>query len=354
MIITGGGTGGHLFPGLAVAEALAVGGETSILFVGSAYGIEAQAIPQTRFPFQALRVRGLRGRGVRGVVEFVWQFPLALLYAWRMLGTFRPALVLGLGGYGSVPVAVAAWVRRVPLVLLEQNAHPGLANRVLARLARKICTTYAESESFFPAGKTVHTGNPVRQLTCSQRPAPNRFTLFAFGGSQGAHTINCAMVEAAPILLRAVPGLRLLHQTGAADTQWVRQRYDAIGLDAEVLAFVTDMGDAYGRADLVVCRSGATTLSELSAVAKPSILIPYPFAADDHQRKNAEILQAHGAAEMILNAELTGERLAACVRALADDRARLGKMGESVRQLAVPDAAARVVTLCRQVAGGER
>jgi UDP-N-acetylglucosamine--N-acetylmuramyl-(pentapeptide) pyrophosphoryl-undecaprenol N-acetylglucosamine transferase len=337
---------------LAVAEVVAARGDASVLFVGSAYGIEARAVPRTPFPFHALFVRGVRGRGLRGMLEFGWRLPLAVLESWRIVSTFQPTLVLGLGGYGSVPVAVAAWLRRVPLVLLEQNAHPGLANRVLARLARKICTTYAESASFFPTGKAVHTGNPVRQLRCSQRPSRDRFTLFAFGGSQGAHAINGALLDAAPILLRQVPGLRIVHQTGAADARWVRQRYAEIGIEAEVLEFVQDMGEAYGLADLVICRAGATTLAELSAVAKPSILIPYPFAADDHQRRNAEILKEQGAAEMILNADLNGERLAASVLTLARDRERLARMGERARNLAVPDATLRVVSVCAQAAAG--
>ncbi|MFI5394648.1 MAG: undecaprenyldiphospho-muramoylpentapeptide beta-N-acetylglucosaminyltransferase [Candidatus Binatia bacterium] len=354
MIVAGGGTGGHLFPGLAVAEALAAQEDTSILFVGSAYGLEATAVPKTRFPFRALRVRGLRRRGVRGVLEFVWRLPLAVLQSWHIVGTFQPTLVLGLGGYGSVPVAVVAWLRRIPLVLLEQNVHPGLANRGLARLARKICTTYAESAHFFPAGKVVHTGNPVRQLSSTRGPSPGHFTIFVFGGSQGAHAINCAMVDAAVILAEQISGLRILHQTGAAGLKWVQQRYGELGVDAEIFEFVGDMGDAYGRADLVVCRAGATTLAELSTVARPSILVPYPFAADDHQRANAEILRDRGAAEMLVNAELSGERLAACVLALARDRERLRTMGTAAGSLAVPDATTRVVTVCRLVEAEER
>lgn len=351
MIVAGGGTGGHLFPGLAVADAAAARAGTRVLFVGSAYGLEAHTIPATPYPFHALGVRGVRGRGIRGIVTLAWELPRAIRESWRILGRFRPTLVLGLGGYGSVPVAITAWLRRVPLVLLEQNAYPGFANRLLGRLARTVCTTYAESAAFFPAGKAMHTGNPVRQLTCRQHPLPNGFTLFAFGGSQGAHSINLAMLAAAPILGRQLSGLRILHQTGAADAPWVRQAYEAAGIEADVREFVADMGEAYGRADLVVCRAGATTLAELSAVGKASILIPYPFAADDHQRRNAEIFVAHGAAEMILNADLNGERLAQAVAALARDGGRRTTMSACARGLAVPDATARVVTICRQVAG---
>lgn len=350
MIVAGGGTGGHLFPGLAVAEAVAQRADDSVLFVGSAYGLEATAIPRTPFPFRGLALRGVRGRGLRGALAFAWHLPVALLRSWRIVGAFRPTLVLGLGGYGSVPVAVTAWLRRIPLVLLEQNAHPGLANRVLARLAGRICTTYAESAQFFPPGKAVHTGNPVRRLAVAQQPAPEGFTLFAFGGSQGAHTINHALVDAAPVLARQLSGLRIIHQTGTADASWVRKQYEEMGVAAEVLEFVQDMAGAYGRADLVLCRAGATTLAELTAVGKPAILVPYPFAADDHQRKNAEVLGHAGAAEVIANAELNGEKLAATVIALARDRGRLRTMSVAATQMAVPDATARVVRVCRAVA----
>lgn len=350
MIVAGGGTGGHLFPGLAVAEALVAQGDAQILFVGSNQGIEARAIPQTRFPFEALAIEGLRGRGWRGALILAWQLPWALARALRIIGTFRPQLVLGLGGYGSVPVVVAAWLRRVPSVLLEQNAHPGLANRALGYLARRVCTTFGDSARFFPRGRAVHTGNPVRALSSAARPAPGHFTVFVFGGSQGAHTINCAAVDTVAILRSELPGLRVIHQTGAADGEWVAQRYRDMGIAAEVTPFVHDMGAAYARADLVICRAGATTLAELSSVGKPAILVPYPFAADDHQRANAEIMVRQGAAELILDKELSGARLAASVQALAGDRKLLEAMGRAARQLAMPDAVARVLAVCRQVA----
>lgn len=278
MIVAGGGTGGHLFPGLAVAEALGAAGDASVLFVGSAYGIEARVIPTTRFPFRALPISGLRGRGARGLLTFAAQLPVALFRAWRIVATFRPHVVLGLGGYGSVPIVLAAWLRRVPSVLVEQNAHPGLANRWLARLARRVCTTFADSARFFPPGKTVQTGNPVRQLTSPRQPARDHFTVFVFGGSQGARTINRAAVEAVKILGKEIPGLQVIHQTGTADVEWVMEKHRDSGVPVEVLSFVHDMGDAYGRADLVVGRAGATTVAELTALGKPAILIPYPYA----------------------------------------------------------------------------
>ncbi|MBI3781771.1 MAG: undecaprenyldiphospho-muramoylpentapeptide beta-N-acetylglucosaminyltransferase [Deltaproteobacteria bacterium] len=351
MIIAGGGTGGHLFPGLAVAEALAATGSTDIRFVGSVGGIEARVIPKTRFPFTALPISGLRGRGLRGALTFAFQLPVAVLRAWRILGEFRPHLVLGLGGYGSVPVVAAAWLRGIASILLEQNAHPGMSNRLLAYLAKCVCTTFDSSNRFFSAGKSVLTGNPVRQLESDEKPLPNHFTIFAFGGSQGARSINRAMADATPTLAAELPELRILHQTGAGDVEWVTAKYREIGAAAEVVPFVHEMGKAYGRADLVVCRAGATTLAELMALGKPAILIPYPHAADDHQRANAEVQVRRSAAKMILDKDLNGATLAAAVLELARDRTRLAAMGAAARSLAVPDAVDRVAAVCRQVAG---
>lgn len=352
MIVAGGGTGGHLFPGLAVAQAAkAQDAKTEILFVGSKYGIEATVLPRTEFAFAALAVRGLRGRGLRGIAEFLQQIPLALLRSVRLVRSFRPHLVLGLGGYGSVPVVVAAWLCGVPSVLLEQNAHPGMANRLLARLARRVCTTFSEGARFFPAGKSEQTGNPVRQLKSERQPEPGHFTIFVFGGSQGARSINRAAVGAVSALKGSLAGLSVLHQTGGADVEWVERQYRDMQFSAEVHAFVHDMGDAYGRADLIVCRAGATTLAEITALAKPAILVPYPFAADDHQRANAESLVKRNAAEMILDSELSGDVLAKKISELHADPARRARMAAAASSLATPDAAERVLSTCSQIAG---
>ena len=357
MIVAGGGTGGHLFPGLAVAEQWAGADAASVLFVGSAFGIEARVIPQTRFAFHPLAIRGLRGRGWRGAFELAAQLPAALVRAWRILGDVGADLVLGVGGYASFPVVAAAWLRRVPSVLLEQNAHPGLANRVLSRLARRVCTTFEEANRYFPAGTVVLTGNPVRAFaaaaaTAAAPAAHSGFTLLAFGGSQGAHRLNTALADAAPALRAALPALHVIHQTGAADRDAVAAGWAAAGVAADVRPFIDDMGAAYARADLVVCRSGATTVAELTALGKAAILVPYPFAADDHQRANASVLAARGAAVLVLDGECTGERLATEVIGLARDRARLGAMATAARRLGVPDAAARVVAACRAVLSG--
>lgn len=355
MIVAGGGTGGHLFPGLAVAETASAESGTAVLFVGSAFGIEARVVPQTRFPFRALAIRGLRGRGWRGALQLAWQLPAAVAQAWRILGEFRARVVLGVGGYASAPVVMAAWLRGVPSVLLEQNARPGWANRALSRLAQRVCTTFADANAYFPAAKVVLTGNPVRPFTAAAPGgAAQGFTVLVFGGSQGAHRINEALYAAAPALRDAIPGLCLVHQTGPVDREWLQDRYAALDIPADVHGFIDDMGGAYGRADLVVCRAGATTVAELTALGKAAILVPYPFAADDHQRANASVLAVDGAGVLILDRELSGERLAAAIVALARDPAKLESMRAAARRLAVPDAAARVWEVCREVVGEGR
>ncbi len=352
MVVAGGGTGGHLFPGLAVAEHVAGTAAASVLFIGSAFGIEARVIPQTRFEFRAIPIRGLRGRGWRGALEMAAQLPGATMRAWRILGAFGADVVVGVGGYASVPVVIAAALRRIPSVLLEQNANPGLANRALARVAQRVCTTFAEANRYFPAAKVVVTGNPVRLFAA--RPAGTRagFTLLVFGGSQGAHRLNEAMGDAGVALRDAIDGLRIIHQTGPADCTAVRERYARLGIAADVREFIDDMGAAYAAADLVVCRAGATTVAELTALGKPAILVPYPFAADDHQRANASVLAERGAALLALDRDLDGQRLAQSIIELAGAPARLAAMGTAARALGVPDAAARVAAACRAVAGG--
>lgn len=351
MIVAGGGTGGHLFPGLAVAENLRVGQGDDVLFVGSAFGIEARVIPRTAFPFRALTIRGLRGRGLRGILQLAWQQPIAIWSAWRIVGEFGTQVVLGVGGYASFPIVFAAWLRRIPSVLLEQNAHPGLANRVLSRIARRVCTTFPEAEAYLPTAKVVLTGNPVRPFPQRGATAAGGFTLLVFGGSQGARRINEAVCAAAPALAAAIPGLRIIHQTGRDDLERTQQQYRAAHIDAEVLGFIDDMGSAYARADLIVCRAGATTLAELTALGKPAILVPYPYAADDHQRANAEVMVQGGAARMVLDKDLSAEGLIEHVTSLAAGRRELEAMGASARTMARPDAAQQVVAICREVVG---
>lgn len=348
VIIAGGGTGGHLFPGLAVAQALARRTGSRIVFVGSSRGIETRVVPKHGFELRTLPIRALRGQGALGFVASALRVPASVAAAWRLLGEVRPGLVVGVGGYASAPAVVAAWARRVPTVLLEQNAHPGFTNRVLARLANRICVAFPESAAYFPASRTVETGNPVRPLPTAAVERSRSFSVLIFGGSAGAHRLNEVGVDAvAKLAARGVP--RVLHQTGVADLDWVKIRYRELGIEADVRDFIDDMAAAYAAADLVVCRAGATTIAELTAFGKPSVLVPYPYAADDHQRKNAESLERRGAAHMILDRELTADELSEAMARLRENPAALDAMAAAARALGRPDAAERVVDVCLEL-----
>ncbi|HJQ82804.1 MAG TPA: glycosyltransferase, partial [Candidatus Binatia bacterium] len=266
-----------------------------------------------------------------------------------LLGDVRPSLVVGVGGYASVAVVLAAALRRIPTVLLEQNVIPGAANRALSHFARRVCVGFAESAPYFGA-RAVHTGNPIRAGLLRPRPSRALPGVLVFGGSAGAHRLNQATVEALTLLGPAARALEVTHQTGDADLAAVEAGYAALGLRVRVEPFIADMGAAYAVADVVVARAGAMTCAEVTAVGLPAILVPYPHAADDHQRRNAEVLVTAGAAEMIDDAELGGARLAASLRGLLDDAERRASMAARARALGRPDAAARVADECLAVA----
>ena len=345
MIVAGGGTGGHLFPGLAVVDALARRRPAEFVFVGSERGIESRVVPKLGHRLHLLPVRALRGQKIASLVASALQVPASVATAWRILGEVEPALVIGVGGYASAPAALAAWTRRIPTVLLEQNAVPGMTNRLLGRIADRVCVNFAESARYFPAGRTVETGNPVRLAVPAPRTS-EEFSVLVFGGSAGARRLNQVGVEAFAKLAAGGRAVRIVHQTGHTEAESVAARYRDHSLAADVRPFIDDMPSAYAAADLVVCRAGASTLAELTALGKPAILVPYPYAADDHQRRNAEALVARGAAVMILDREITAEKLAAEIARLRDDPASLRAMAEAARALGRPDAAERVVDVC--------
>jgi UDP-N-acetylglucosamine--N-acetylmuramyl-(pentapeptide) pyrophosphoryl-undecaprenol N-acetylglucosamine transferase len=351
VVIAGGGTGGHLYPGLALADALAARG-VRVTFVGTAGGLEARVVPSTPYPLHLLPGRQLRGGGVGRMALGSVAVARAVLGARRLLGTIRPGLVVGVGGYASVAAVLAARLRRLPTVLLEQNVIPGAANRYLGRLAVRVCVGFAESARWFPAGRTLHTGNPIRRDVLRPRPprAGGPLGLLVFGGSGGAHRLNEAAVGALERLGPRAKQLAVTHQTGTSDVEEVRAAYARIGFPARVEPFIADMGAAYAAADLVVSRAGATSCAELTAVGLPAVLVPYPFAADDHQRLNAEVLVGAGAAEMILDRDCTGERLAAVLEALVGDASRRATMAARARALGHPDAAERVAEECLRLA----
>ena len=350
VLIAGGGTGGHLYPGVAVArELLARVSGARVTFVGTAAGIEARVIPREGFPLELIRSAGLKGKSIGALARGLALLPLAAIDAARVLSATRPSVVIGVGGYSSGPVVMLAALRGIPTLLMEQNAMPGATNRSLARFVRAAAVTYEQAIPFF-GSKAFVAGNPVRPEFFETRGAndehsqpPGAARILVFGGSQGAHAINLASVEAAARLAAATPRLAITHQTGERDVEMVRDAYRRAGLEARVEPFLFAMDREMKAADLVICRAGATTLAELTASGRPSILIPLPTATDDHQRKNAEALVSNGAARMIDQRELTGERLATEIVALASDERGRGEMSARARQMARPDAAKVIV-----------
>jgi UDP-N-acetylglucosamine--N-acetylmuramyl-(pentapeptide) pyrophosphoryl-undecaprenol N-acetylglucosamine transferase len=348
-VIAGGGTGGHLYPGLALAEVLVARG-VRVDFVGTAGGIEARVVPALGHALHLLPGRQLRGGGAGRAVAGVAALARGVLRARRLLGTLRPDLVVGAGGYASVAAVLAARWRRIPTVLLEQNTIPGAANRLLGHVAGRVCLGFAEAAPFFPAGRAVHTGNPLRAEVLGVPRVPHpRPGLLVFGGSGGARRLNEATLGALRLLRTLARDLDVTHQTGPGDVESVRAGYRALDIPARVEAFIDDMGTAYAGADLVVARAGAMSCAEITALGLPAILVPYPFAADDHQRRNAEVLVEAGAALMIADRELEPKRLAEALRDLLEDPDRRAVMAVRARGLGRPDAAARVAEECARL-----
>jgi UDP-N-acetylglucosamine--N-acetylmuramyl-(pentapeptide) pyrophosphoryl-undecaprenol N-acetylglucosamine transferase len=353
VILAGGGTGGHLFPGLAVArEFQRRDSMTEILFVGTERGIEARVLPREGFRLETIPVRGLKGRGIRGLAEGIWGIPAALLRSLSIIRKFRPDVVIGLGGYASGPLLLAAKLHRLHCAIMEQNLRPGFTNKLLARFVDRVFTSYGESMAYFPGAKIVATGNPVRWRQLPEVKKSEKFVLFVFGGSAGAHRINLVVIDALARLTDLAAELEVIHQTGAADFAATQVAYASLAFAAAVHPFIEKMDEAYARADLVVCRAGATTVAELTAFGKAAVLVPYPYAIYDHQRWNAQALRDRGAAEMILEQELNGELLAGRIRSYLADRKRIESMGAAARTMGRPEAAARIVDECQGLVCG--
>lgn len=352
VLIAGGGTGGHIYPGIAVAEELKrIAPDTQILFVGGDRGLEGRVVPEAGFELATIPARGLPRRAWWKVPGALAQNGGAFAKAMGILNSYKPDVVLGTGGYVSAPVVVAAWLAKKPVLLQEQNAVPGLTNRALARVADEVHVAFTESRSWFARKDRLKlSGNPVRRMILSgdRRQALARFglseqaaTVFVFGGSRGARRINEATLEA---MARLKGGLnaQFILQTGKEDFAWAKERAEREQLPVTVVPYLTHIHEAYAAADLVVCRAGAMTLAEIAACGVPAILVPYPFAAYDHQVTNAQNLAERGGAVMILDADLTGERLATEVQRLVKDRPTLIKMSSNARRFARPDAAERI------------
>jgi len=346
LLLAAGGTGGHVIPGLVLARELCGRGpEHRVLFVGTSRGVENRLVPPAGFPLELLEVAALQGEPLAARLRNLLRLPGALGQASRIIARFRPDVVLGVGGYAAGPVMLAAALAGVPLAALEPNAVPGLANRWIAPYVERAFLGFPEAQSYFLAGKSSVTGVPVRREFFEVPPRQSRdpFTVLVFGGSQGARTLNRAAVEALPLLESERERLLLLHQTGQTEYNAVREAYERHAVPAEVFPFTDQMPEVFGRADLVVCRAGANTLAELAAAGKAAILVPFPFAANQHQLRNAQALQEAGAAQLVLNWEMDGARFASAVRDLLDHPEMLAHMEQRIRTLAKPQATARIV-----------
>lgn len=348
VLFAGGGTGGHLFPGIAVAHELRRRHPAAhIVFAGSGKALEARIVERGGFALDRIRTRGLVGKSAGDLLRGLALLPVSMFDAAALLRRHKPGLVVGLGGYSSGPLVLCAALGGLPTMLLEQNAVPGVTNRILARVVR---TAAVPSEAALPYfhGRGFVSGNPVRaSFFGADRPGGDGETgevhVLVIGGSQGAHAINVAMVAAAGDIVRSERPVRLTHQTGERDLDIVREGYRAAGQPARVAAFIEEMDREMAAAHLIVCRAGATTLAEVAAAGRPAVLVPFGRAANDHQRRNAAAMEAAGAAEVIDERELSGTTLAARIVALASDGDRRSALAAASRGLARPDAAATVV-----------
>lgn len=353
VIIAGGGTAGHVYPGVAIAQELRRrDSRHRVVFVGTARGLENRIIPAEGFELELIEVRALKRIGWRARLSSLLILPRTFLVVWRKLRIHRPDLVVGVGGYASGPVVLVAALLGIPTLIAEQNAWPGFTNRVLARFADAAAVSFEEARRFFGARARL-TGNPVRHEFFDipeplEKSPLEPVRILVTGGSQGARAINESVVGALPILAESGCRLAFTHQTGRVETgeqESILRAYAAAGFTAEVRPFLDRMVDEFRQADLVICRAGATTVAELAAAGRPAILVPFPFAADDHQRRNAEAVEAGGGGRLILQADLTPARLATEILALAGSHDLRLTMARAARRLSRPGAAAAVVDL---------
>ena len=356
VLIAAGGTGGHIYPGIAVAqEIMRRDPNTAVRFVGTARGLETRLVPQAGFELSIIDSAGLKSVNLVARMKGLAILPKSFVSARRLIRQFQPDVVVGAGGYVSGPVVLVAALLGRPTLVMESNALPGWTNRVLARFVDRATVSFEQALPFF-RGKATVTGNPVRreffEISPKHREA-GALSLLIFGGSQGARAINEAIVAALPGLKSLPVALRIKHQTGPADFERVKAAYEAEGWNerAEVRSYLDNMMNDFAQADLVICRAGATTTAELIAAGKASIMIPFPYAADDHQRKNAEALETAGAAKMIVQQELSAERLLKEIRDVSQDPSQLDRMEKAARGLAHGDAAKAAVDLIEGLVG---
>lgn len=351
IVIAGGGTGGHLFPGIAIAEEfLKRSAEAEVIFIGTKKGIEARLLETLGFKLETIDVEGLKGRGIGALVKGIYQIPKSIWQSRRILKAFAPNIVIGVGGYASGPAVIAACFMGIPTAIAEQNAVPGITNKILGKFVNKIFVTYKQAAESFASQKVIVSGNPVRAAFAetkeTEKQKKDYWQLLVFGGSQGAETINKAMVSMLPRLQKIKKSIHIIHQTGPRQANQIKHAYEKYSMKAQVLPFITDMVKAYKNADLIVCRAGATSLAEITAAGKAAILIPFPFAANDHQTKNAQAMAGAGAALIVHERELGEEKLFQVIDGLLKDEKKLRQVEMKSAKLGNIKAASKIVDAC--------
>jgi len=351
IVFAGGGTGGHVYMAVAIAQELSRQmASIRFLFIGTRSGLESRIVPELGFTLETIEIGGLKNVGLVRTVRSLLQIPVSLLKSLRLIRSFRPDITVGVGGYASGPVILASWMLRIPSVIIEPNVLPGFTNRLLSPLVRGAMVAFPETAEWF-GDKARRTGIPIRQEFYELRkevPGNGPLRLLIFGGSQGSRPINQLLIGAAPYLARL--DLRIVHQTGPADLERVREAYRQEEIQAEVTEYIDRMPRAFSEADLVISRSGASTIAEITAASLPAILIPLPHAADDHQKKNAEALVRRGAAIMMEQHRTDGESLASKIEFLVGNRRELEKMSRAGRALARPESTREIVEFIKEVA----
>jgi UDP-N-acetylglucosamine--N-acetylmuramyl-(pentapeptide) pyrophosphoryl-undecaprenol N-acetylglucosamine transferase len=353
-MIAGGGTGGHIYPAIAIArEFVARDPGRRAIFVGTPYGLEKNIVPKAGFPIEFISAGGLKGKGAADVIKNTARLPIGFAQAWAIVGKHKPSVVLGVGGYASGPLLMAAKLRGVPTAIHEQNAFPGLANRALSKFVNAVAVAFPEAAARLKRSDAVVTGNPIRREFFEAKRQPvsdNRQRLLIFGGSQGSHILNESMAGALLFMARLKDRLKIVHQTGAKELDAVRDAYRTSAFaDARVAAYLDPIVDEIAAADLVVSRAGAMTIGELAAVGRAAVLIPFAAATNNHQELNARVMERAGGAVVITEPQLSPERLAMTINDILNDSARVARMGAAARSLAAPQATKKIVDLLEKI-----
>ena len=353
LMIAGGGTGGHIYPAIAIArEFMSRDASRRVVFVGTERGLEKTIVPKAGFPLEFITAAGLQGKGLADRLRGVFQLPIGFAQAFRLIGKHKPDVVLGVGGYSSGPVLLAAKLRGVPTIIHEQNAFPGLTNRLIANFATAVAVAFADAAPRLKRNDAIVTGNPIRAEFFTQHSAlsTQHSRLLIFGGSQGSHILNETMTGALLFLAHLKDRLQIVHQTGPNELQRVQAAYRSSAFpNARVVAYLDPIVDEIAAADLVVCRAGAMTIGELAAVGRAAIFVPFAAATNNHQELNARVVEKAGGGMVITEAELTPERLAAAIGEVLSDPARVQRMGAAAQTLATPEATKRIVDTIEKI-----